>query len=166
MSVKGSHCLPVSAVRDTALGRTEVGCGHLSVGASRRQWTGAYFKAPLVSHHLTDQSISPGMQADLPSSFLTSYGNASLLGQGNARQAVTVKMLQQLQRVIIGTWSDGSRNPPTTEETFLRLLSDVGSYLNEKWKPCVSKTTFILGDGSVGDFRVLYTFLYFPHCLC
>lgn len=93
---------------------------------------GASFKAPLVSHHLTDQSISPGMQADLPSSFLTSYGNASLLGQGNARQAVTVKMLQQLQRVIIGTWSDGSRNPPTTEETFLRLLSDVGSYLNEK----------------------------------
>ena len=90
MSVKGSHCLPVSAVTDAALGRTEVGCGHLSVEASRRQRSGASFKASLVSHHLTNQSVSPGMQADLPSSLLTSYGNASLLGQGSVRQAVTV----------------------------------------------------------------------------
>lgn len=82
MSVKGSHCLPVSIVTDAALGRTEVGCGHLSMGASLRQQTGASFKAPLASCHLTNQSISPVMQASLPSSFLTSCGNASLLGQG------------------------------------------------------------------------------------
>ena len=55
-------------------------------------------------------------------------------------------MLQQLHSVIIGTWSNGSRNSPTTAKTFLRLLSDVGMYLNEKWKLCVSKSAFFLGD--------------------
>lgn len=136
MSLKGSHCLPVSVVTDAALGRTEVGCGHLSMGASLRQRTGASFKAPLASCHLTNQSISPVMQASLPSSFLTSCGNASLLGRGTYdsyhRVISVVKMLPQLQRVIIGTWSNGSRNSPTTAKTFLRLLSDVGMYLNEK----------------------------------
>lgn len=55
-------------------------------------------------------------------------------------------MLQQLHSVIIGTWSNGSRNSPTTAKTFLRLLSDVGMYLNEKWKLCVSKSAFFPGD--------------------